>query len=264
MRHGIADIPEPAGTPVAVLARQLAQERFVWFFADMRQLPGGLTPATLAEEAEARRLPAGLPREGWLARRRLARHVLAEASGRCDPATIRIESSVQGRPEFRAGATGWHLSLSARGAIALIAIADAPIGIDLETEEPDLMIPSNILRPDEQAWLGEQPEPLRVAAFCRIWTAKEAIAKALGTGFRIPPEDIHLPSGPSGHVDIRKFGEWHEAEKKNRSWRDLLVLTREGIRVFVTRETGEERSAPICCTVALARARETSRGGWAP
>ncbi len=264
MRHGLADAPEPAGTPIATLAERLARERFVWFFADMHQLPADLTRATPAEEIEAQSLPAGLPREGWLARRRLARHVAAAASGKAHPGTIRIDSNAQGRPEFRVGATGWHLSLSARGAVALIAIADAPCGVDLEIEEPDLMIPSNILRGDERAWLGEQPEPLRVAAFCRIWTAKEAITKAMGVGFRIPPEDIALPAAGTSHVDIRKFGESAVGENENRLVHDLLVLTREGIRVFVTRSSGEERAAPICCTVALARGKETSRGGKAP
>ncbi len=43
MRHGLADAPEPAGTPIATLAERLARERFVWFFADMHQLPADLT-----------------------------------------------------------------------------------------------------------------------------------------------------------------------------------------------------------------------------
>ncbi len=117
------------------------------------------------------------------------------------------------------------------------------------------MIPSNILRGDERAWLGEQPEPLRVAAFCRIWTAKEAITKALGVGFRIPPEDIALPAVGRSHVDIRKFGESAVGENENRLVHDLLVLTREGIRVFVTRQSGEAQGglAGICVTVACAR-----------
>ncbi len=139
------------------------------------------------------------------------------SSGKAHPGTIRIDSNAQGRPEFRVGATGWHLSLSARGAVALIAIADAPCGVDLEIEEPDLMIPSNILRGDERAWLGEQPEPLRVAAFCRIWTAKEAITKALGVGFRIPPEDIALPAAERAM--------WISANSANRPWGKTRIVS---------------------------------------
>jgi 4'-phosphopantetheinyl transferase len=38
--------------------------------------------------------------------------------------------------------------------------------------------------PAEAAWLRDQPADARPAAFLLLWTAKEALGKALGTGLR--------------------------------------------------------------------------------
>lgn len=257
MRHGLADAPAPPGTPITTLAGRLAQDRFVWFFADLGQLPVDLAPATPAEEAEAQSRPAGLQREGFLSRRRLARHVLAEALALSAPHRLRIRCDPLGRPVIVQGTAGWHLSFAAREPLALIAIADRPIGVDLEREEPELFIPINMLRADERAWLRAQPESLQVQAFCRIWTAKEAIAKAMGSGFRIPPEDISLPVPDGRHVDIRISGQSAGRDTDNRSARDMLVLTREGIRVFVSRPSGEAQGGLQGIGVAVARAMMT-------
>jgi 4'-phosphopantetheinyl transferase len=254
MRHGIAPLPEPPGAPIAKLAARLADARFVWFFADLGQLPADITPASPAELAEAQSFPAGMQREGWLARRRLARHVLAMAIGLPDPAALRLGTDPLGRPVILAGATGWHLSFAARDTLALVAIGDQPLGVDLELEQPDLVIPFNMLRDDERRWLMAQPKALRVAAFCRIWAAKEAITKAMGTGFRIAPEDIRLPGSKAGHVDIRNSGESSASEIENRLVRDMLVLTREGIRVFVSRQSGAAQGGLQGTGVAVARA----------
>jgi phosphopantetheinyl transferase (holo-ACP synthase) len=44
------------------------------------------------------------------------------------------------------------------------------------------------------------PEGERDVAFLQLWAAKEAAAKALGTGFSMPPEAIRVEGFPHGAV----------------------------------------------------------------
>nr|WP_239062753.1 4'-phosphopantetheinyl transferase superfamily protein [Streptomyces sp. SID13031] len=59
-----------------------------------------------------------------------------------------------------------------------------PVGIDLEDRYPrDITaLAHRWFAPTELAWLAGQPEELE--AFLHLWTAKEAVGKALGTGLR--------------------------------------------------------------------------------
>ncbi|MEU9853718.1 4'-phosphopantetheinyl transferase superfamily protein [Streptomyces sp. NPDC047974] len=56
------------------------------------------------------------------------------------------------------------------------------IGIDVEhlPALPSAALLNLALRPAERAALAERPAPDRLAAFLAVWTAKEAVAKALG------------------------------------------------------------------------------------
>ncbi|MCE2933414.1 MAG: 4'-phosphopantetheinyl transferase family protein [Rhabdaerophilum sp.] len=252
LRHGEAETPASLGTPLADLGQRLQNTGFIWFFADLTHLPPALCPAMPEEEEQARMLPAGLARDGWLARRRLARQVVAEARG-VNPADVGVATDVRGRPVLERAGLGFHVSFAAREALALIGIADRPIGIDLEIEVPDLVIPLNVLREDERAWLAAQPEALRACGFLRIWTAKEAIVKAVGQGFRLAPEQIILPALSGGDVDIRNLANSGEEMADYPGQSRLSILTREALRVFVSRPDGHKRGETRGVIVAVAR-----------
>ena len=252
LRHGEAEPPAGLGTPLADLGQRLQNTGFIWFFADLTHLSPALCPAMPEEEEQARMLPAGLARDGWLARRRLARQVVAEARG-VSPADVGVATDVRGRPVLERAGLGFHVSFAAREALALIGIADRPIGIDLEIEVPDLVIPLNVLREDERAWLAAQPEALRACGFLRIWTAKEAIVKAVGQGFRLAPEQIILPALSGGDVDIRNLANSGEEMADYPGQPRLSILTREALRVFVSRPDGHKSGETRGVIVAVAR-----------
>jgi phosphopantetheinyl transferase len=261
LRHGEAEMPAGLGTPPAELGGRLQRTGFIWFFADVTHLPPGLCPAMPEEKEQAQMLPAGLQRDGWLARRRLARQLVAEARG-VNPADVSVAKNIRGRPVLERAGLGFHLSFAAREALALIGIADRPIGIDLEIEAPNLVIPFNVLREDERAWLAAQPEALRACGFLRIWTAKEAIVKAVGQGFRITPEQIVLPGLSCEDVDIRNLANSGERMADYREQARLSILTCEALRVFVSRSDGDERGETRRVSVAVAQS--TVRGPAAP
>ena len=252
LRHGEAEPPAGLGTPLADLGQRLQNTGFIWFFADLTHLPPALCPAMPEEKEQAQTLPAGLARDGWLARRRLARQVVAEARG-VNPTDVGVATDVRGRPVLERAGLGFHVSFAAREALALIGIADRPIGIDLEIEVPDLVIPLNVLREDERAWLAAQPEALRACGFLRIWTAKEAIVKAVGQGFRLAPEQIILPALSGGDVDIRNLANSGEEMADYPGQSRLSILTREALRVFVSRPDGDKRGETRGVIVAVAR-----------
>ncbi len=130
------------------------------------------------------------PREGY--RFALARRGLRMILGRetaCAPHDIRFEVGEHGKPALIRGETtpgdGLSFNLSHSGDLALLAVSrDGCVGVDVErVRDVDLRIARRFFTVREAeaiAAAGGQPEQL--AAFFRIWTAKEAVVKATGEG----------------------------------------------------------------------------------
>ena len=87
--------------------------------------------------------------------------------------------------------------------LAVAASYDGPLGIDLEEVRPREVDPiaNRWFTPQELEWMSGQSDRLR--AFLQLWTAKEAVGKALGTclengGLRRPTPPgltvVHLPT----------------------------------------------------------------------
>ncbi|MEV6162486.1 4'-phosphopantetheinyl transferase superfamily protein [Streptomyces sp. NPDC052052] len=87
-----------------------------------------------------------------------------------------------GRPAVVGGAA--YFSLAYSDDLALVAVADAPVGVDIERVPPpgvvDGLLPH--LHPRERDELVALPESERPSAFARTWVRKEAYLKGLGTG----------------------------------------------------------------------------------
>ncbi len=68
--------------------------------------------------------------------------------------------------------------------VAVVAGLAGPVGVDLEDRYPrDIgALARRWFSPVELAWMAAQPEELE--AFLHLWTGKEAVGKALGTGLR--------------------------------------------------------------------------------
>ena len=169
---------------LAVAAEALAQHGFVILLAD----------------AGAQALPPPLPDEtthcvrsqhpgGYLVRRGIARALAATVlGGTADDHPLHQDAA--GAPKLHNEAL--HLSFSARNDTGVIAMGRAPLGVDYEPALPPAGIPWNLLRPDERAALEALPPAQQAQAFLALWRTKEATLKALGLGFVLPPEAVHI------------------------------------------------------------------------
>jgi 4'-phosphopantetheinyl transferase len=120
----------------------------------------------------------------FTARRAIRRWVLARYLG-ADPASIAFAAGPHGKPEL-SGERELMFSESESGGLALIAVARrARVGVDVERVRP-LQGAAQIIErfgtAVERAAHGRLRPEDQERGFFRWWTAKEALAKALGTG----------------------------------------------------------------------------------
>lgn len=150
---------------------------------------GDLPPALPEEIVQAAQ---SVDPDGYLVRRRMARLLAATALGGA-PEALRIKRTPAGAPVFETGPL--HLSFSARGEAAVIALGETRVGVDLEPALPPAGIAWNLLRKDERAGLLTLPPAAQGPAFLVLWRAKEAVVKAMGCGFALAPEAVRLTAG---------------------------------------------------------------------
>ena len=100
-------------------------------------------------------------------------------------------AKVAGRP------VGTAFNVSHSDPHGLIAIADSGcVGVDLEmrSKPRDLDgIGSFVYGPEEQRLLKKAKGWQKVHLFYRLWSLKEALIKALGTGFSLSPSEFEIP-----------------------------------------------------------------------
>jgi hypothetical protein len=84
--------------------------------------------------------------------------------------------------------------------VAVAASYDGPLGVDLEEVYPRTIrgLGERWFDPAELEWMAAQPDEL--TAFLQLWTAKEAVGKALGQGLRNAGLRRRVPLG-GGVVD---------------------------------------------------------------
>ncbi len=97
------------------------------------------------------------------------------------PATRNLATSAMAEP-------GLHVSVShcRAGVVAAALSVAGPVGVDVETVRPLPweQMAGRWFSADEQAWLRDVPVDEQVRAFLRLWTYKEAVGKAYGSGLR--------------------------------------------------------------------------------
>lgn len=136
--------------------------------------------------------PAGDARKHRLVRRRIQQQfVLRLLLGSyldCPGKSIELVRSERGKPALggdRAD-SGLTFNLSHSGSwLAIVVGCDTPVGIDLEIDHRrprsgDLA--ARFFSAREARWLREQDEPFLSRQFLNQWTAREALAKAIGQG----------------------------------------------------------------------------------
>lgn len=124
-----------------------------------------------------------------------------------EPVDVGLTRSPAGAPVV-ATPKGWYLSLSSRGAHALIAVAREPIAVDREIVDDHAPL-WDMLTPTEADVLRRLPVPAQPYAWLRRWTIKEAHAKLVGEPRRIRPETIETVVADPTHATATFEGTSH-------------------------------------------------------
>lgn len=148
------------------------------------------------------------PRRRFIFCRAALRDILCSAIG-CDNRQLSFEENGYGKPVAVVDGAPVSISfnVSHSGGCGLIALASAGrLGVDVEelTARRDLeSLIEAVMGPDEQAELSELEGRAKLNQFYRLWTCKEALIKALGTGFSTDISRFQVPlsirrGGPTG------------------------------------------------------------------
>jgi 4'-phosphopantetheinyl transferase len=138
------------------------------------------------ERGQVARMRGG---ERWGVARAARREILARCCGVAAGA-LRFEANAHGKPRL-AGCPSVHFNMSARAALALLAISsDGPVGVDLERDD----IPGDIHEVARRFLPAEDAAAIVAAApgdrprrFAIAWTRFEALRKLRGLGIDDAP-----------------------------------------------------------------------------
>jgi 4'-phosphopantetheinyl transferase len=137
-------------------------------------------------------------RERFLVGCGLAKTVLAACTGQ-RPAEVRFDRTCSqcgkphGKPALRGGDV--EFSVTHSGDLVAVAVAAAPVGVDVEQLEDrprgdPVALARVVLAEPEQAALAALAPAARARAFLVAWTRKEAVTKARGDGLRAPFREV--------------------------------------------------------------------------
>ncbi|RYD48437.1 MAG: 4'-phosphopantetheinyl transferase superfamily protein, partial [Verrucomicrobiaceae bacterium] len=166
------------------------------------RIPAEEVATCLTEEEKARAARFKFERDAsqWAETRAGMRQILGQALGLA-PIEVPLVTSPNGKPLLAAPHGQLHFNLSHCEGLAILALSEAgPVGIDLEPCQRAgdvLECEASFCHPEEIRGLPPVPEE-RAKQLLRIWTAKEAILKALGTGLSHPPESVIVHFGHEG------------------------------------------------------------------
>lgn len=153
------------------------------------------------EHRRAQRLRPATHRARWVVAHAIQRVELAAFLG-CHPDRVRYQHSQAGRPSLFPEPDGHahaDFNISHSGDVLLMGIAACGcIGVDVEAwataSDPDREPLWETLSEGEARWVAAQPDPY--AAFVRLWTRKEAIVKAVGSGLPDELASLNALSAP--------------------------------------------------------------------
>jgi len=191
-------------------------------------------------------------RNAFAAAHALVRTALS-AYGGGDPADWRFAISREGRPSVL-GDSGLAFSLTHSGTWAAVAISINPaLGIDLEPvrlERDSLPLARRFFGASETTWLERLAPGERAAGFSSLWTVKEAVLKARGSGLTEPLRSVEVDLDPSGHpVSVRGPGApWALCSwSPEPGWCAAVAMQAEGalnVTTFRARALGPAVAAP--------------------
>jgi 4'-phosphopantetheinyl transferase len=195
--------------------------------ADNDEIEEGQAPAGLLSASEAATLAelrVRKRRRDWLVGRWTAKQLLQRTLAAEDwtllPQQIVIDNDPDGAPfaslmeQDRVARLPWSLSISHSHGLAFCAVHPAEeegihyaIGADLEfIEAREDNFVRDYFTPDEMALAAQASPRAQAAVVTAVWSAKEAVLKALRTGLRLDTRSIQclmpvgLPAGDEWHT----------------------------------------------------------------
>lgn len=161
-----------------------------------------------AEEELARRFRFEKDAARWRACRSALRMILGEIL-EGPPEELVLETGEYGKPALAKPHQGLHFNLSHCDDLALIALSmEGEIGVDIEPADRGTSLlgcEASFCHPEEIAGLPLE-EDRRALALMDLWTRKEALLKALGTGMSLAPETVSLADPTAPHPRLLGFG----------------------------------------------------------
>lgn len=164
------------------------------------------------EQARRRRYLHPRPRREFALCRAALRAILCGKLG-CGNEALSFDTLTHGKPFALVGGMrapiGFNVSHGGQyGLIALVAAGR--IGVDVEERDArrDLDgIAETVFTPAEQAELALASGERKIHLFFSLWTMKEALIKALGTGFSLNPSRFEIPPGlrRGGRAGVFRF-----------------------------------------------------------
>jgi 4'-phosphopantetheinyl transferase len=105
-----------------------------------------------------------------------------------------------GKPELRTTNASLHASVSYSGTVVLVAVADVPVGVDVEQCSATAFagFESIALSALERA----DSAPMAPERRAELWVRKEAVLKISGVGLSVAPETVHIGRAASGRVQV--------------------------------------------------------------
>ncbi len=178
--------------------------------------------------------PLAGPRRYFLARRALLRSFVAMRL-KCRAGEVVIGHDGNGAPRVLAPGPSVFASVTARGSIAGMAVADTPVGIDIEPHDSTQEPVWTVLHPAERAFIETQWREHRDAArFIETWAAKEAYLKAIGLGLKRDPATIAARFDGAGGFSIEDDAEPGTAQSGVHG--DIMIGGRSVCRAVIALE----------------------------
>ncbi len=155
------------------------------------------------ERGRAERFRREADARAFVFRRTFLRSVLARYAG-VEPAQLRFELGEFGKPSLPGALARVRFNSSSSGERVLVGVTGGrEIGVDVERADERFLAPEElsrlarrVLTGEEQVALGRLTEAQRAYAFLRLWTRKEALLKALGTGLSREPNTVAVGLEP--------------------------------------------------------------------
>lgn len=111
----------------------------------------------------------------------MARNILSEKTG-IPPAEIVFALTTHGKPVLK-DIPAWHFNISHSGEWVAMAVANNPVGIDVEKMgKPRTELAKRFFSEEETQLLLSLPEAEQRLYFYRLWTIKESYLKTTGDG----------------------------------------------------------------------------------